>query len=415
MGTHPIFESDFDCLTEKMFSKTVTRNLHDVVIVSAARTPMGSFQSALSSFSAPQLGSIAIAEAVKRAGIEGDVIGESYIGNVCQAAQGQAPARQATLGAGLPESIPCSTIHKVCASGTKAVMMASQAIMLGHQDVMIAGGMESMSNVPYVMKRQAPNYGGVKLDDLITHDGLTDAYNHCHMGVCGENTASNMGITREEQDAYAIGSYKKSAAAWDSGVFDAEVTPVTIKGKRGKPDTVVTKDEEYTRFNESKFGNLRAVFKKDGTVTAGNASTLNDGACAMILMSAEKAAELGCTPLARVRGFADAATLPIDFPIAPALAVPKALQWAGVSKDDIDQWEVNEAFSVVAIANQRLLDVDPSKVNPNGGAVSIGHPIGMSGARIVAHLAHNLKPGQLGCASICNGGGGASALVLEKL
>merc|ERR1711931_86888 len=269
MGTHPIFESDFDCLTEKMFSKTVTRNLHDVVIVSAARTPMGSFQSALSSFSAPQLGSIAIAEAVKRAGIEGEVIGESYIGNVCQAAQGQAPARQATLGAGLPESIPCSTIHKVCASGTKAVMMASQAIMLGHQDVMIAGGMESMSNVPYVMKRQAPNYGGVKLDDLITHDGLTDAYNHCHMGVCGENTASNMGITR------------------------AEVTPVTIKGKRGKPDTVVTKDEEYTRFNESKFGNLRAVFKKDGTVTAGNASTLNDGACAMVLMSAEKASALG--------------------------------------------------------------------------------------------------------------------------
>merc|ERR1711990_1301166 len=349
MGTHPIFESDFDCLTEKMFSKTVTRNLHDVVIVSAARTPMGSFQSALSSFSAPQLGSIAIAEAVKRAGIEGEVIGESYIGNVCQAAQGQAPARQATLGAGLPESIPCSTIHKVCASGTK--------------DVMIAGGMESMSNVPYVMKRQAPNYGGVKLDDLITHDGLTDAYNHCHMGVCGENTASTMGITRAEQDAYAIGSYKKSAAAWESGVFDAEVTPVTIKGKRGKPDTVVTKDEEFTRFNESKFGNLRAVFKKDGTVTAGNASTLNDGACAMVLMSAEKASALGLKPLAKILGFADAATQPIDFPIAPALAVPKALKWAGVTKDDITQWEVNEAFSVVAIANQRLLDVDPEKVN----------------------------------------------------
>lgn len=398
-----------------MFSKLAKRGLHDVVIVSAARTPMGSFQSSLSSLSAPELGSIAIAEAVKRAGIEGEVIGESYIGNVCQAHQGQAPARQATLGAGLPNTIPCTTIHKVCASGTKAVMMAAQALMLGHQDVMIAGGMESMSNVPYAMKRQAPPYGGVKIDDLITHDGLTDAYNHCHMGVCGENTAANLGISRADQDAYAIGSYHKSAAAWDSGVFDAEVTPVTIKGKRGKPDTVISKDEEYTRFNESKFGNLRAVFKKDGTVTAGNASTLNDGACAMIMMTAEKAKELGCTPLARVLGFADAATQPIDFPIAPALAVPKALKWAGVNKEDITQWEVNEAFSVVAIANQRLLDIDPAKVNPNGGAVSIGHPIGMSGARIVAHLAHHLQPGQLGCASICNGGGGAAALILEKL
>merc|ERR1712193_497559 len=362
MGTHPIFESDFDCLTEKMLGKVISRSLHDVIIVSASRTPMGSFQSSPSSMSATQLGSIAIKDAVEKAGIEGSVVEESYIGNVSQAHQGQAPARQATLGAGLPNTIPCTTIHKVCASGTKAVMMAAQSLMLGHQDVMIAGGMESMSNVPYAMKRQAPPYGGVKIDDLITHDGLTDAYNHCHMGVCGENTASTMGITRAEQDAYAIGSYHKSAAARDNGTFDAETFAVTIKGKRGKPDKVIEKDEEYTRFNESKFGNLRAVFKKDGTVTAGNASTLNDGACAMILMSAEKAAALGCTPLARVRGFADAATLPIDFPIAPALAVPKALEWAGVSKDDIDQWEVNEAFSVVAIANQRLLDVDPEKV-----------------------------------------------------
>merc|ERR1711990_716247 len=248
-----------------------------------------------------------------------------------------------------------------------------------------------------------------------THDGLTDAYNHCHMGVCGENTASTMGITRAEQDAYAIGSYKKSAAAWENGRFDGEVVPVTIKGKRGKPDKTVSIDEEFTRFNESKFGNLRAVFKKDGTVTAGNASTLNDGACAMVLMSGEKAAALGLKPLAKILGFADAATQPIDFPIAPALAVPKALKWAGVTKDDITQWEVNEAFSVVAIANQRLLDIDPTKVNPNGGAVSIGHPIGMSGARIVGHLCYNLSPGQLGCASICNGGGGAAALILEKL
>jgi len=415
MGTHPIFESDFDCLTEKMIGRIVRRKLHDVVIVSAVRTPMGSFCSSLSSLSATELGSIAIKDAVAKAGIEGDVVEESYIGNVCQAHQGQAPARQATLGAGLPNTIPCTTINKVCASGTKSVMMAAQALMLGHQKCMVAGGMESMSNVPFAMKRAPPSYGGVKVDDLIVHDGLTDAYNHCHMGVCGENTAEKYGITRQDQDAYAIGSYHRAAAAWESGKFDAEICPVTIKGKRGKPDKVVSVDEEYTKFNEAKFPALRAVFKKDGTVTAGNASSLNDGASALILMTAERAAELGCTPLARIRGFADAATQPIDFPIAPAFAVPKALKWAGVSKDQIAQWEVNEAFSVVVLANQKILDIDPAKVNPNGGAVSIGHPIGMSGARIVTHLVHNLKPGELGCASICNGGGGAAALVLEKL
>jgi len=398
-----------------MIGKRIARNLHECVIVSATRTPMGSFCSSLSSLSATQLGSIVIKDAVAKAGIEGDMVGESYIGNVCQAHLGQAPARQATLGAGLPNTIPCTTINKVCASGTKAVMMAAQSIMLGHQDVMIAGGMESMSNVPFAMKRAPPSYGGVKVDDLIVHDGLTDAYNHCHMGVCGENTAANLGISRAEQDAYAIGSYHRSAAAWKAGKFDAEVTPVTIKGKRGKPDKVITEDEEYTKFNEAKFPALRAVFKKDGTVTAGNASTLNDGACALVMMTAERAKELGCTPLARVRGFADAATQPIDFPIAPAFAVPKALKWAGVNKEDIAQWEINEAFSVVVLANQQMLDIDPAKVNPNGGAVSIGHPIGMSGARIVTTLVHNLAAGELGCASICNGGGGAAALVLEKL
>lgn len=398
-----------------MIGKVFSRGLHDVVIVSAVRTPMGSFCSSMKSLSAVQLGSIAIKDAVQKAGIDGSVVDESYIGNVCQAHQGQAPARQATLGAGLPNTIPCTTINKVCASGTKAVMMAAQSLMLGHNDCMIAGGMESMSNVPFAMKRAPPSYGGVKIDDLIVHDGLTDAYNHCHMGVCGENTAKMMGITREDQDQYAIGSYHKAAAAWDSGVFDGEICPVTIKGKRGKPDKVISVDEEYTKFNEAKFGGLRTVFQKNGTVTAGNASSLNDGASALVLMTAEKAHALGVTPLARVRGFADAATKPIDFPIAPAYAVPKALKWAGVNKDDIAQWEINEAFSVVVLANQKMLDIDPAKINPNGGAVSIGHPIGMSGARIVAHLVHNLKQGELGCASICNGGGGAAAIVIEKM
>jgi len=398
-----------------MLGKVISRSLHDVVIVSASRTPMGSFQSSLSSMSATQLGSVAIKDAVEKAGIEGSVVEESYIGNVSQAHQGQAPARQATLGAGLPNTIPCTTINKVCASGTKAVMMAAQSLALGHNQCMIAGGMESMSNVPYAMKRAAPAYGGVKMDDLIVHDGLTDAYNHCHMGVCGENTASNLDISRAEQDAYAISSYHKSAAAWEAGKFNAEICPVIIPGKRGKPDTTVSVDEEYTRFNEAKFGNLRAAFKKDGTITAGNASSLNDGACALVMMTAERAKELGVTPLARVRGYADAATQPIDFPIAPAYATPKALKWAGVSKDDISQWEINEAFSVVVLANQKMLDIDPAKINHNGGAVSIGHPIGMSGARIVAHLVHNLEAGQLGCASICNGGGGAAAIVIEKL
>lgn len=398
-----------------MLGKVIARSLHDVVIVSASRTPMGSMQSSLSSMSAIQLGSIAIKDAVQKAGIEGSAVEESYIGNVCQAHQGQAPARQATLGAGLPNTIPCTTINKVCASGTKAVMMAAQSLSLGHNSVMIAGGMESMSNVPFAMKRAPPSYGGVKIDDLIVHDGLTDAYNHCHMGVCGENTAVNLNISREDQDAYAVGSYHKAAAAWAAGKFDGEICPVVIPGKRGKPDVTVSVDEEFTKFNEAKFGKLRTVFKKDGTVTAGNASSLNDGACCLVMMTAERAKELGVTPLARVRGYADAATQPIDFPIAPAYAVPKALKWAGVSKDEIDQWEINEAFSVVVLANQKMLDIDPAKINPNGGAVSIGHPIGMSGARIVAHLVHNLQAGQLGCASICNGGGGAAAIVLEKL
>ncbi|XP_018025163.2 acetyl-CoA acetyltransferase, mitochondrial [Hyalella azteca] len=392
------------------------RSLNDVVIVSAARTPIGSFRSSLSAFSAPELGAVAIKAAVERSGVDPDSVGEVYMGHVVQAGAGQAPARQATLKAGLSKATPCTTVNKVCASGMKAIMQASQALMCGSQEVMVAGGMESMSNVPYYMARGDSPYGGVHLKDGIVFDGLTDVYNKCHMGNCGENTAKKLGITREQQDEFALSSYSKSAAAWQAGKFSAEVVPVTIPGKRGKPDTVVTEDEEYKKINVDKFRKLATVFQKDGgTVTAGNASTLNDGAAAVLLMTAAAASSRGLKPLARVVGFADAATDPIDFPIAPALATPKLLSLCGVSSDAVARWEVNEAFSVVVLANIKLSNLDPARVNINGGAVSLGHPIGMSGARLVVHLAHTLQPGELGVASICNGGGGASAIMIEKL
>ncbi|XP_077633564.1 acetyl-CoA acetyltransferase, mitochondrial [Crocuta crocuta] len=337
------------------------------------------------------------------------------MGNVLQGGEGQAPARQAVLGAGLPVSTPCTTVNKVCASGMKAIMMASQSLMCGHQDVMVAGGMESMSNVPYVMNRGATPYGGVKLEDLIVKDGLTDVYNKIHMGNCAENTAKQLHITREEQDSYAVGSYSRSRAAWDAGRFADEVVPVTISAQ-GKPDVVVKEDEEYRRVDFSKVPKLKTVFQKEnGTVTAANASTLNDGAAALVLMTAEAAKRLGVKPLARIAAFADAAVDPIDFPIAPAHAVPKVLKDAGLKKEDITMWEVNEAFSLVVLANMKLLELDPQKVNINGGAVSLGHPIGMSGARIVVHMVHALKPGQYGLGSICNGGGGASAMLVQRL
>ncbi|KAF6101841.1 acetyl-CoA acetyltransferase 1 [Phyllostomus discolor] len=305
------------------------------------------------------------------------------MGNVLQGGEGQAPTRQAVLGAGLPVSTPCTTVNKVCASGMKAIMMASQNLMCGHQDVMVAGGMESMSNVPYVMNRGATPYGGVKLEDLIVKDGLTDVYNKIHMGNCAENTAKKMNIPREEQDTYAISSYTRSKAAWEAGKFGNEVIPVTITVK--------------------------------GTVTAANASTLNDGAAAVVLMTADAARRLNVKPLARIAAFADAAVEPIDFPIAPAYAVPKVLKDAGLKKEDVTMWEINEAFSLVVLANIKMLQIDPQKVNINGGAVSLGHPIGMSGARIVTHLVHALKQGEYGLASICNGGGGASAILIQKL
>ncbi|KAI6078572.1 Acetyl-CoA acetyltransferase, mitochondrial [Aix galericulata] len=378
--------------------------LREVVIASAARTPIGSFQGSLSSLPATKLGSIAIKGAIDRAGIPVEEVKEVYMGNVLQAGQGQAPARQAVLGAGLPICTPTTTVNKVCASGMKSIMMAAQSLMCGSQDVMVAGGMESMSNVPYTMSRGATPYGGVKLEDLIVKDGLTDVYNHIHMGNCAENTAKKFTISREEQDTYAIGSYTRSKTAWDSGILKNEIVPVTVS-KKGKPDTEVTEDEEYKRVDFSKVPKLKAVFQKEnGTVTAANASTLNDGAAALVLMTTEAAKRLKVKPLARIVAFADAAVDPIDFPIAPAYAVPKILSETGLKKEDIAMWEINEAFSVVVLANIKMLGIDPQKVNINGGAVSLGHPIGMSGARIVVHMAHALKQGQYGLAGICNGG-----------
>ena len=297
------------------------------------------------------------------------------------------------------------------------MQFAAQTLMLGQgQEVIVAGGMESMSNVPFYLKRGQTPYGGVNLVDGIVNDGLWDVYNKFHMGNCAENTAKKLNISRQEQDAFGISSYKRSAQAWKDKIFDSEITPVRIPGKKGKPDIVVAEDEEYKRVNFDKFSQLATVFQREGgTVTAGNASTLNDGASAVILMTAEAAEKYKCKPLARIIGFADAETDPIDFPIAPALAVPKLLKQSGIRKEDVARWEINEAFSLVVLANMKVLDVDSSKVNINGGAVSLGHPIGMSGARLVTHLAHTLKKGEIGCASICNGGGGASSILIEKL
>ncbi|CAL1688571.1 unnamed protein product [Lasius platythorax] len=400
--------------SRRLYSSKV--NLNDVVIISAVRTPMGSFLGSLSSISATKLGAAAVQAAVERAGIAKEQVKEIYMGNVCQGFLGQAPARQAALFAGLPKSTVCTTVNKVCASGMKSIMLASQSLQCGHQEIILAGGMESMSNVPYYLARGETPYGGVKLQDGIVFDGLTDVYNKCHMGNCAENTAKKLNITRQQQDEYAISSYKHSAAAYKNNVFKDELVPVSVPQKKGKPDVIFIEDEEYKRVNFEKFGNLSTVFQKEnGTVTAGNASTLNDGAAALILTTSEVAQRLNLKPLAKVVAFQDAATDPIDFPIAPALAVPSLLENAGVNKNDVALWEINEAFSVVAVANQKLLDIDPTKVNVHGGAVSLGHPIGMSGARIVVHLVHALKAGEKGVASICNGGGGASSILIEKL
>lgn len=400
-------------MSSRAFSSSI-RN--DVFIISAVRTPIGSFQGTLAPLSATKLGAVAIEAAVERAGIPKEEIKEVYMGNVCQAGVGQAPARQAALFAGLPKSTICTTINKVCASGMKSIILGAQALQLGDQEVILAGGMESMSNVPYYMKRGQTPYGGVNLIDGLVFDGLTDVYNNFHMGVCAENTAKKLSITRQQQDEFAVGSYKRSEEAYKNNAFASELVPVNVPQRRGQPDIVFSADEEYKRVNFEKFGKLATVFQKEnGTVTAGNASTLNDGASALILTTSEGVKRLNAKPLARLVGYQDGACDPIDFPIAPAVAVPKLLEKTGVAKEDVALWEINEAFSVVVLANQQLLGIDPTKVNVHGGAVSLGHPIGMSGARLVTHLVHSLKSGEKGVAAICNGGGGASSIMIEKL
>ncbi|EIW72878.1 acetyl-CoA C-acetyltransferase [Tremella mesenterica] len=387
---------------------------HKVYIVSGSRTPIGSLNGSLSSLTAPQLGIVAVKDALKKAGVTPEKVGEVYMGNVVQAGVGQSPARQVGIGAGIPESTDATTINKVCASGMKAIMLAAQNIQLGVTDIMVAGGMESMSNAPFLVPRKNPAFGTLQAKDSLEVDGLWDVYNQFLMGNCAEHTASKHSVSREEQDDHCLSTYTRAEEAWAAGAYDAEIAPVTIKGKKG--DTVVKEDEEYKKLIREKFRSLKGAFKKEnGTVTPANSSSLNDGASAVVLASDEAVEKEGLKPMARILGYADAACAPIDFPTAPTLAVPKALKAAGLSKDDIDLWEFNEAFSVVVCAAEKVLGLDRSKVNVRGGAVALGHPIGSSGSRIVVTLIHALKPGQKGCAAICNGGGAASAIVVERL
>ncbi|HYG15451.1 MAG TPA: acetyl-CoA C-acyltransferase [Bacteroidia bacterium] len=392
--------------------------MKEVYIVSAVRTPIGSFGGALSTVSATRLGATAIKSAVEKAGINPTMVEEVFMGCVLQANLGQAPARQAAIFAGLPNTVHCTTVNKVCASGMKSVMLAAQSIMLGDNSIVVAGGMENMSLTPYYLDngRYGYKYGHGQTIDGIVKDGLTDVYHNNLMGNSAELAASKYNITREAQDNYAIESYKRSAAAWEAGKFKDEIVPVEVVGRKGDV-TVVSEDEEYKNVKFDKIPGLKAVFQKDGTVTAANASTINDGAAALVLMSAEKANELGIKPLAVIRSYADAAQEPEWFTTAPAKALPKAFAKAGITKDDVDYFELNEAFSVVALANNQILGLDANKVNINGGAVSLGHPLGCSGARILVTLIHvlNNNNGRYGAAGICNGGGGASAMVLERI
>ncbi|CAG5085124.1 acetyl-CoA C-acyltransferase [Parvicella tangerina] len=390
--------------------------MKEVYIVSAVRTPMGSFGGALSSVPAPKLGAAAIKGALAKVSLDPKEVNEVYMGNVLQANLGQAPARQAAIFAGINENVPCTTVNKVCASGMKAISLAAQAIKCGDADVVVAGGMENMSSVPhYMMARTGVKLGNITMVDGMVNDGLTDVYNQVHMGVCAEKCAEEYNISREEQDQFAITSYERSAAAWEAGKFDDEIVPVEVPQRRGDA-IIVDKDEEFTNVKMEKIPALRPVFKKDGTVTAANASTLNDGASALILMSKEKMEALGLKPLAKIVSYADAAQEPEWFTTAPSLAIPRALDKAGLSTSDIDFWELNQAFSVVGIANTKKLALDPAKVDVNGGAVSLGHPLGNSGSRIIVTLINVLKQnnGKLGGAGICNGGGGASAMIIEN-
>ncbi|WP_339714990.1 acetyl-CoA C-acyltransferase [uncultured Kriegella sp.] len=390
--------------------------MKDVVIVSAIRTPIGSFMGGLSSIPATQLGATAIKGALQKINLDPNLVDEVLMGNVVQAGTGQAPARQAALSAGIPDSVPCTTINKVCASGMKAVMQAAQAIQLGDINIAVAGGMENMSLIPhYVHMRTAQKFGPATLIDGMQKDGLVDAYDQNAMGVCADACAKKYEFSREAQDNFAIQSYQRSSKAWATGKFDNEIVPVSVPQRRGEP-LVISEDEEFKNVKMEKISALRPAFSKDGTVTAANASTINDGAAALVLMSATKAKELNLKPLATIRSYADAAQEPKWFTTAPAKALPKAIAKAGISIDQIDYFEFNEAFAVVGLANMKLLGLSDAKVNINGGAVSLGHPLGCSGARIIVTLLNVLEQNnaKIGAAAICNGGGGASALILDR-
>ncbi len=389
----------------------------EVYIVSAVRTPMGSFGGMFAGISATKLGSVAIKGAMDKINLDGKLVNEVFMGSVMQANLGQAPARQAAKFAGLPDSVNCTTVNKVCASGMKAISLAAQAIMLGDADIVIAGGMENMSQVPFYLdnNRWGAKYGNGTVIDGLAKDGLTDVYGNVPMGNCAELCAKEHHFTREEQDAFAVESYKRSAAAWADGKFKEEVVGVEVVSKKGS--VIITEDEEYKNVNFEKIPSLKPVFQKDGTVTAANASTMNDGAAALVLMSKEKAEALGLKPLAKIKGYADAEQAPEWFTTSPSLAVPKAVEKAGLKMSDIHYYELNEAFAVVGLANMKLMNLDASKVNVNGGAVSLGHPLGASGARIIVTLINVLKQNKAtyGAAGICNGGGGASSIVIENL
>ncbi len=388
-----------------------------VVIVSAVRTPIGSFLGSLSSIPAPKLGAIAIKGALNKIKLDPNLVDEVYMGNVAQAGVGQAPAKQAALFAGIPSTVPCTTINKVCASGMKSMMLAAQAIQCNDADIVVAGGMENMSMIPHYMQaRKGQKFGDLKIEDGLLKDGLVNVYDGKHMGTCGDACATEYNFSREQQDSFAISSYKRSAKAWKDGKFDNEIVPVEIPQRKGDP-ILFKEDEEFKNVKMAKIPNLRPAFNKDGTVTAANASTLNDGAAALILMSEEKANELNLQPLAVISGYADASQEPEWFTTSPAKAIPKALKKANINADLVDYYELNEAFSVVGLVNIKLLNLDPETVNVNGGAVSLGHPLGCSGARIMVTLINVLKQNnaKIGVGGICNGGGGASAMVIENV
>lgn len=391
--------------------------MKEVYIVSAVRTPMGSFGGTLAGISATKLGAAAIKGALDKIKLDPKLVTEVFMGSVLQANLGQAPARQAAKFAGLPDSVHCTTVNKVCASGMKSIMLAAQSIMLGDNEIVVAGGMENMSQVPYYLdnNRWGAKYGHGTVIDGLAKDGLTDVYGNVPMGNCAELCAKEKNITREQQDAFAIESYKRSAAAWSAGKFKDEIVPVEVKTKKG--DILFAEDEEYKNVNFEKIPALKPVFTKDGTVTAANASTMNDGAAALVLMSKEKATALGLKPLAKIKSYADAEQAPEWFTTTPSIAVPRAIEKAGLKMSDIGYYELNEAFSVVGIVNTQLMKLDASKVNVNGGAVSLGHPLGASGARIICTLINVLKQNKAkyGAAGICNGGGGASAMVIENM